>query len=93
MAADGAPCATAVARAHWSLARSLGGCSRGGYPPTCRSVSLSPSHTHAHLPPPRPLRRTVVNSWNQYWGVNGTFNIVRGTNECGIESDVVAGTV
>ena len=33
----------------------------------------------------------VVNSWNQYWGESGTFKIVRGRNECGIESQGVAG--
>merc|ERR550537_866766 len=27
----------------------------------------------------------VKNSWNEEWGDNGTFKIVRGTNECGIE--------
>jgi len=36
---------------------------------------------------------TLVNSWNTYWGESGTFRIVRGTNECGIESDAVAGDV
>jgi cathepsin B len=28
----------------------------------------------------------VKNSWNPYWGENGYFRIVRGNNECGIES-------
>eukprot|EP00591_Stephanopyxis_turris_P000804 CAMPEP_0195514890 /NCGR_PEP_ID=MMETSP0794_2-20130614/6138_1 /TAXON_ID=515487 /ORGANISM="Stephanopyxis turris, Strain CCMP 815" /LENGTH=348 /DNA_ID=CAMNT_0040643231 /DNA_START=66 /DNA_END=1112 /DNA_ORIENTATION=- len=32
----------------------------------------------------------VKNSWNEEWGDNGTFKIVRGTNECGIEDDVSA---
>lgn len=32
----------------------------------------------------------VANSWNPYWGEKGYFRIVRGTNECGIEDDVVA---
>ncbi|EAR95088.1 papain family cysteine protease (macronuclear) [Tetrahymena thermophila SB210] len=31
----------------------------------------------------------VVNSWNQTWGDNGTFKILRGKNECGIEAQVV----
>merc|ERR1712196_436583 len=31
----------------------------------------------------------VQNSWNAYWGENGYFRIRRGTNECGIESQVV----
>ncbi|KAH9319789.1 hypothetical protein KI387_021558, partial [Taxus chinensis] len=33
----------------------------------------------------------VANSWNRSWGENGYFKIVRGTNDCGIEEDVVAG--
>jgi len=33
----------------------------------------------------------VVNSWNTDWGDNGTFKILRGKNECGIEDGVVAG--
>ena len=32
-----------------------------------------------------------VNSWNTEWGNNGFFKFLRGSNECGIESDVVAG--
>ena len=32
----------------------------------------------------------VANSWNPYWGEQGYFRIVRGTNECGIESGAVA---
>ena len=28
---------------------------------------------------------TIVNSWNQSWGDNGTFKILRGVDECGIE--------
>lgn len=35
----------------------------------------------------------VMNSWNKYWGDNGAFKIKRGTNECGIESDMSAGDV
>jgi len=34
----------------------------------------------------------VANSWNEDWGDQGYFNILRGRNECGIESDVNAGT-
>lgn len=34
-----------------------------------------------------------VNSWNSSWGDNGTFKILRGSDECGIESGVVAGDV
>jgi len=30
----------------------------------------------------------VKNSWNEQWGDGGTFKIVRGTNECGIEDEV-----
>mmetsp|Transcript_30518 Transcript_30518/g.81405 ORF Transcript_30518/g.81405 Transcript_30518/m.81405 type:complete len:96 (-) Transcript_30518:311-598(-) len=35
----------------------------------------------------------VANSWNEDWGDKGTFKILRGSDECGIESDVVAGLV
>lgn len=33
----------------------------------------------------------VANSWNQYWGMDGFFKILRGVDECGIEDDVSAG--
>jgi cathepsin B len=33
----------------------------------------------------------VANSWNEDWGDKGTFKILRGKDECGIESSVVAG--
>ncbi|XP_076812619.1 cathepsin B-like [Clavelina lepadiformis] len=33
----------------------------------------------------------VANSWNSDWGQNGFFKILRGRDECGIESSVVAG--
>lgn len=33
----------------------------------------------------------VANSWNVEWGDKGYFKILRGANECGIESSVVAG--
>ncbi|GBG68239.1 hypothetical protein CBR_g2790 [Chara braunii] len=33
-----------------------------------------------------------VNSWNRSWGDDGYFKIRRGTDECGIEEEVVAGT-
>jgi cathepsin B len=32
----------------------------------------------------------VKNSWNEQWGDNGTFKIVRGSNECGIEGDAAS---
>jgi cathepsin B len=32
----------------------------------------------------------VANSWNPFWGENGYFRIVRGTNECSIESQGMA---
>jgi len=35
---------------------------------------------------------TVANSWNQDWGEKGYFRIIRGVNECGIESSIVAGS-
>ncbi len=34
----------------------------------------------------------VANSWNYDWGDRGTFKILRGSNHCGIEGSVVAGT-
>ena len=33
----------------------------------------------------------VVNSWNTDWGEDGLFRILRGVDECGIESGVVGG--
>ena len=33
----------------------------------------------------------VVNSWNEGWGDHGLFKIARGADECGIESEIVAG--
>jgi len=36
---------------------------------------------------------TCVNSWNDSWGEDGIFRILRGSDECGIESGVVAGEV
>lgn len=33
----------------------------------------------------------VANSWNTDWGDKGYFKILRGNDECGIESSVVAG--
>lgn len=35
----------------------------------------------------------VANSWNVTWGDKGYFKILRGSNECGIESMAVAGHV
>lgn len=35
----------------------------------------------------------VQNQWGELWGEKGLFRIVRGSNECGIEDDVTAGTV
>eukprot|EP00823_Brevimastigomonas_motovehiculus_P006613 TRINITY_DN54_c0_g1_i4.p1 TRINITY_DN54_c0_g1~~TRINITY_DN54_c0_g1_i4.p1 ORF type:complete len:330 (-),score=77.15 TRINITY_DN54_c0_g1_i4:243-1232(-) len=34
---------------------------------------------------------TVANSWNTHWGNGGYFRIVRGTDECGIDSQGYAG--
>lgn len=34
-----------------------------------------------------------TNSWNDSWGEYGTFRILRGSNECGIEGSCVAGDV
>lgn len=36
---------------------------------------------------------TCINSWNDSWGEQGAFRILRGSNECGIEGGVVAGDV
>lgn len=33
----------------------------------------------------------VANSWNETWGDNGYFKIARGSNESGIEDNIVAG--
>jgi cathepsin B len=33
----------------------------------------------------------VANSWNPDWGDNGYFKILRGSDECGIEDEIVAG--
>lgn len=32
-----------------------------------------------------------ANSWNQDWGDQGFFKILRGSDECGIEDEIVAG--
>jgi cathepsin B len=34
---------------------------------------------------------SVANSWNEDWGDNGIFKIQRGSDECGIEDEIVAG--
>jgi len=33
----------------------------------------------------------LANSWNESWGDKGFFKILRGSDECGIESGIVAG--
>ncbi|KIH62431.1 papain family cysteine protease [Ancylostoma duodenale] len=35
----------------------------------------------------------IANSWNIDWGEGGYFRIVRGTNECGIEEQMVGGVM
>jgi len=35
----------------------------------------------------------IKNSWNQGWGDQGTFKIIRGKDSCGIESSVSAGKI
>jgi len=34
---------------------------------------------------------TIANSWNDNWGQEGYFLMLRGANECGIEAGIVAG--
>jgi len=34
---------------------------------------------------------TITNSWNDNWGQQGFFLMLRGADECGIESGIVAG--
>lgn len=34
---------------------------------------------------------TIANSWNAHWGENGFFRMLRGVNQCGVESDGTAG--
>jgi cathepsin B len=41
--------------------------------------------------PPPPLLRPPL-PLSQYWGADGSFMIARGTDECGFEDDLVAGT-
>lgn len=33
----------------------------------------------------------VANQWNENWGEKGLFRILRGSNECEFESDIVGG--
>lgn len=33
----------------------------------------------------------LANSWNEHFGVKGFFKILRGSDECGIEEDIIAG--
>ncbi|KAG5874072.1 hypothetical protein JTB14_014014 [Gonioctena quinquepunctata] len=33
----------------------------------------------------------IANSWNKQWGEEGFFRMLRGENNCGIESNIVAG--
>lgn len=35
----------------------------------------------------------VKNSWSTFWGEDGLFKIVRGTNECGFEGGAMAGLI
>ena len=34
----------------------------------------------------------LANSWNEDWGEQGFFRVIRGEDHCGIESGVVAGS-
>ena len=49
------------------------------------------------LPFTRPLWCTgrywkIANSWNKFWGEKGFFRMLRGVNECGIETQVTTAT-
>jgi len=33
----------------------------------------------------------IANSWNPHWGENGLFRILKGSDHCGIESEIAAG--
>ncbi|UMM33355.1 hypothetical protein L5515_006871 [Caenorhabditis briggsae] len=33
----------------------------------------------------------LANSWGKQWGENGTFRVLRGVNECGLEANCVSG--
>jgi len=35
----------------------------------------------------------IANSWNDDWGDHGTFKILRGQNECGIEQNIISARV
>ena len=73
--------------------------------PLLPPAHCAPSCAHPSSPSPAAVRIVgwgtesggdywlVANSWNSGWGDNGFFKIARGVNECGIESDVCAGTV
>ena len=34
---------------------------------------------------------TLANSWNEHWGEKGYFRMLRGSDECGVESDLTCG--
>lgn len=34
----------------------------------------------------------IANSWNEDWGDKGLFKMIRGKDDCGIESGINAGT-
>ena len=36
------------------------------------------------------IQQIAANSWGQWWGEGGFFKILRGNNECGIESYVLS---
>lgn len=60
-------------------------CASGNCPPTmCRCDDSPPDQGTVPY-------WLVVNSWNEEWGEGGTFKILRGANECGIETNVYGG--
>ena len=81
---------------YWMVANSwnneVRGCGCCTWRVTSWSAALSPRSRHSFPLPPLPIfELTHPLPFFQQWGMNGSFLIARGNDECGIESDVVAG--